>query len=126
MKKLISAAIIVAVIITGVIFAQKYMLDESEKMVEVLRQAEYYVYNGDEEEATKYIDTFSKQWDVNKKVWCTFIMHEEIDIANQSAAKLKPYLKDPNKSNFFAECEALKFQIGHIAENEQYTLDNIF
>lgn len=125
MKKLISAAVIVAVIITGIIFAQRYMLTESEKMVAVLRQAEYYAKSGDDEEATKYLDTFSKQWDVNKKVWCTFIMHEEIDIANQSAAKLKPYLADDNKSNFFAECEALKFQINHIAQTEQYTVDNI-
>lgn len=125
MKKLLSAVIIIAVIITGVIFAQRYMLTESEKMVAVLRQAEYYAKSGDDAQADEYLDTFAKQWDINKKIWCTFIMHEEIDIANQSAAKLKPYLADENKSNFFAECEALKFQINHIAQNERYTLDNI-
>lgn len=125
LKKIVTPIVIIAVIITGIIVSKNYMQRETAEMVELLKSAETFAYSGDYNKAEKDINDFSEKWDKNRKVLCTFVRHSEVDIANESAAKVKPYLNAQDKSDFFAECEILKFQIKHITETEKYTLYNV-
>jgi hypothetical protein len=125
-KKFITPIILITLIITGIILSKSYMQKETQEMVELIKASETSVYAGDFERAEKSVNEFSEKWDTNRKVLCTFVRHSEVDIANESAAKIKPYLNAEDKSDFFAECEILKFQIKHISETESYTLYNIF
>jgi hypothetical protein len=102
-----------------------FLYKGSDEMAKEISAAEDSARSGNYELAQQQIDTFIKDWDAHKKVYATFIRHAEIDLANQSASKLKAYLDDDNKSNFFGECEALKMQINHIADTERFTFYNI-
>ena len=94
-------------------------------MADKLSDAEDSARKGDTLLSAKQLDEFSVEWNKNKRVFATFIRHAELDIANQSAAKLKPYLQNEDKSNFYGECETLKMQMHHISETERFSIDNI-
>ena len=95
-------------------------------MADTISIAETSARSGNISSSKKQLDEFSAEWEYNKQIFATFIRHAELDIANQSAAKLKSYLDNDDKSNFYGECETLKMQIHHIAETEQFSIDNVF
>lgn len=95
-------------------------------MSDIINNAEKSAVSGDIDMAAKQIDSFESEWTFNRHIYAAFIRHAEIDLANQSAAKLRTYLKDEDKTDFIAECETLRMQIKHIADSEHFSLDNIF
>lgn len=125
MKKLKVAIVILIILPVSIGVSHIYLNSSSEKMVGMLSNVETSAREGDISSANMRLNKFMVVWEKNKPVYATFIRHAEIDLANQSAAKLKEYLADDEKSNFFAECETLKMQITHIADTERFSLDNI-
>jgi hypothetical protein len=95
-------------------------------MVAELNQAEQSEQASNPQQAKNELDEFSVEWDKHKQVLATFIRHSELDLANQSVAKLKPLVDTDDASGFYAECETLKMQIRHLVEVEQFSPDNIF
>lgn len=125
MKK-IKAAVAALIIIPLLITADNIYLNRlSVKMTEIINSAEQYERDSEPEKADRALETFSEKWEKNKHVLATFIRHSELDIANQSEAKLKSLAESDDKSQFYAECDALKMQVNHIADTEKFCLDNI-
>lgn len=125
MKSLKTSISILAVLILMISAAHIYLNYSSNKMDDIISSAEKYALSGNTEMAAKRLDEFSSEWNHSKHIFATFIRHAEIDLANQSAAKLSSYLEEEDKSDFIAECETLRMQIKHIEETEQFSLDNI-
>lgn len=123
LKVAIAALIIMPLMIVS---AQIYLDRASKELVDIINAAENSAKAGNIEESNAKIDDFLSEWYKNKRIFATFIRHAELDIANQSAAKLKPYLENEDKSNFYGECETIKMQIKHIAETEKFSAVNIF
>jgi hypothetical protein len=123
-KKLKIAVAILIILPVSIIVSHLYLNASSERMVTLLTEIEKSART-DTASSDRQLDAFMTEWNRNKTIYATFIRHAELDFANQSAAKLKAYLNGNEKSNFFAECDTLKMQIRHIAETEQFSLDNI-
>jgi len=125
MKK-IKPTIIILIIIPIIIFSShSYLKNVTSAMSETLNSAQMLAQSGDINGAVKMVDKFNNQWDKYKGVIATFIKHNELDIVNLSAAKLKPLIKNDSKGDFLAECESLKVQLHHIWETEKFSVDNI-
>jgi hypothetical protein len=124
LKKLKIAVIILIVLPVSIIVSHLYLNASSERMVTLLSGVEKNAYVNTAA-ADRELAAFMTEWNRNRAIYATFIRHAELDIANQSAAKIKAYLDGDEKSNFFAECDTLKMQIRHIAETERFSLDNI-
>lgn len=125
MKKLKVAIVILIILPISIGIRYVYLNLSSEKMVGMLSDVEKSARAGKTSSSVRQLGEFMLVWDKNKPVYATFIRHAEIDLANQSAAKLKAYLASDEKSNFFAECDTLKMQIAHIAETEKFSIENI-
>ena len=121
--KVAIAILIIMPILIGI--SHIYLNHASDQMADKISDAEDSARNGDISLSEKQLDEFSVEWNNNKRIFATFIRHAELDIANQSAAKLKPYLRNADKSNFYGECETLKMQMHHISETEKFSIDNI-
>lgn len=125
MKKL-KAAIAVLIIISLLIIADNIYLNRlSVKMTSIIDKAEQYERASDTAKVKQTLQVFSEKWENQKHLLATFIRHSELDISNQSEAKLKSLADSDDKSQFYAECDTLKMQINHIAETEKFCLDNI-
>jgi hypothetical protein len=124
-KKIVMAIAILIIMPALIGISHIYLNKASTEMAQKLSVAEDSARKGDISLSLKQLNEFSKDWDFNKKIFATFIRHAELDLANQSSAKLIPYLQDDNKSNFYGECETLKMQINHIADTERFSVDNI-
>jgi hypothetical protein len=126
MKKL-KVAIAILIIIPLLIEASHiYLRHVTDSMVAQLNMAEQSQRLSNIQQTKLDLDEFSKAWNKNKMVLATFIRHSELDIANQSVAKLKPLTDTDDASGFYAECETLKMQIKHLVEVERFSPDNIF
>lgn len=115
-----------AAILLLIFSSHLFLNSTTQRMSDIINSAEKSAVSGNIDAASNQIDAFESEWAFNKHVYAAFIRHAEIDLANQSAAKLRTYLKDENKTDFIAECETLRMQIKHIAESERFSLDNIF
>ncbi|MFO7160311.1 MAG: DUF4363 family protein [[Clostridium] cellulosi] len=125
-KNLKTAIIILAAILLLICSSHIYLNSSAQRIADIINSAEKSAIEGNIDAAFKQIDAFESEWAFNKHVYATFIRHAEIDLANQSAAKLRAYLKDEDRTDFIAECETLRMQIKHIAESDRFSLDNIF
>lgn len=126
MKKLKIAVAALIIMPALIVSEQMYLNNASQELVDKINAVESSAKAGDIAETTRRLDDFLSVWYKKKRIFATFIRHAEIDIANQSASKLKPYLANEDKSNFFGECETIKMQIKHIAETEKFSAVNIF
>ena len=123
-KKLKIAVVILIILPICIIASHLYLNASSERMVTMLSDIEKNAFSN-QSVSDRQLDAFMSEWSKNREIYSTFIRHAELDIANQSASKLKAYFDDEEKSNFFAECDTLKMQISHIAETEHFSLGNI-
>ena len=119
----ISILIILPMIIAG---SQFYLKGTTDKMTELIVQAENSAKQKDTDKAKKALTEFSKEWEINNKIIATFVRHSELDSVNESDAKLLPYLESEDLSSFYAECETVKAQFHHIMHTEEFSIDNIF
>lgn len=125
MKNLKTAVIILISLAVLITVSNIYLSRSSDNMAGIVSQAEKYASGGDTENAQSYLKDFQAKWEFHKHIYATFIEHEELDYANQSAAKLPALLKDDDKTEFLSECETLKTQLHHIEQTEQFSFDNI-
>ena len=103
-----------------------YLRNVTESMVSKIDIAEQSEKAGNTQQTKKDIAQFSKQWESDKHLLATFIRHSELDLANQSVAKLIPLADTDDVSGFYAESETLKMQIQHLVDVERFSVDNIF
>lgn len=126
MKKLVAAVCILILMPVIIGITHMFLNSESSAMVKEISASEDSMRSGDLTLSRKQLDAFMDDWDNHKEIYATFIRHAEIDLANQSASKLKAYTGADDKSDFYGECETLKMQIKHIADTERLTFYNIF
>jgi thiamine biosynthesis lipoprotein ApbE len=94
-------------------------------MISILDKAEQSERSSDVDSAKSELQDFMNIWNSHRHMLATFIRHSEIDIANQSAAKLPELAVSDDRSQFYAECEVLKMQLNHIEDSEKFSIDNI-
>jgi uncharacterized membrane protein YvbJ len=125
MKKL-KVAIATLLIIPLIIAASSIYLNRvTENMSAMINAAEQSERASDSQKVNLELASFNKSWNIHKHVIATFIRHSEIDIADQSAARLNVLAESSDRTEFYAECEALKMQLKNIADTEKFSIDNI-
>jgi hypothetical protein len=126
LKKLYIAIAILIILPSLIVVGQFYLKGTTVKMTEIINKAENNAKHNDNNKAKQDLKTFAKEWEINNKIIATFVRHSELDIVNESNARLLPYLENNDLTNFSAECEVIKSQLHHIMHTEEFSFDNIF
>jgi hypothetical protein len=126
LKRLYIAIAILIILPSLIVANQFYLKGTTNKMTELLNNAENSAKQNDDDKAKQDLVEFGKEWDINNKIIATFVRHSELDSVNESKARLLPYLENNDLTSFCAECEVIKSQLHHIMHTEEFSFDNIF
>jgi len=126
LKRLYLAVAILIILPILIIANQFYLKGTTDKMTDIINEAENSAKQNDDNKAKQEIQEFSKEWDINNVIIATYVRHSELDTVNESEAKLMPFLENKDTTNFCAECEVIKSQLHHIMHTEEFSIDNIF
>ncbi|MFT9076696.1 DUF4363 family protein [Ethanoligenens sp.] len=126
MNKLKIAGIISVLIIAVMIASQIYLAKSSQCMAKSIAAVQSsYKQSGNSPATQKKMRQFFSLWQKNSRILPTILKHSELDIVNESVAKLPAYLKDDQPSDFDAECDMLKMQLIHLWNVEKINWENI-
>lgn len=125
MKHAKTAIVILLVIPLFLIGVQIWLHHTTDSMGTLVARAEELSRAGETDRASRQVAAFQHSWDRKKGILAVFIKHSELDVVNLSAAKLPAYLGSDDPAEFEAEAAALKIQLHHLWESEQFSLDNI-
>lgn len=121
----IAAVCILAGIVLVIICCHFYLNRVTDGLAQTLTSAENAERAGNDAQTQRELEAFNRQWMSHREFIATMIRHSEIDLVNQSAAKLKAYAKGEDKAQFFAECDTLQLQIKHLYDVERFSWGNI-
>ena len=125
MKRLILCIAIIVVIISVSVFSLLTIKNKNEHLIETLNAGTEYAEDKKTDLALEKIDEFSRLW--KKYYICVSFLVESScleDISN-SCAKLKALLMKDSEE-LYSECEAIKYGITLIYNNEFPYLHSIF
>lgn len=125
LKRVLSTIIILTLIISGIILTDIYLKKTTNEIIALTKTAESEVIGGDIVSAKKNIEVLQQKWKKSRNVLAIFIKHSDIDTVNASVSKLKVYVKDEDKTDFFAECDTIEFYLNTLADSESYAYYNI-
>lgn len=126
MNKLKVVAVILALIILVMTAGQFYLKKSTGEMVNAVNSAQTsYQQTGNSPATEKKVRRFLTLWSRNSPLLSMFIYHREIDIVNESTARLPAYLKNNEDTDFDAECDMLKMQLAHLWNVEKINWENI-
>jgi len=117
-------AIILLILIVGV-GALRFLSTTAEALLEDLDAVGGSIEAGDWAAARGSLERLQRRWDEVKGVWAVFIPHGEIDLVEESLAKLAAAVESENMTLARSELAGAMFLIRHIPENEVPRLSNI-
>ena len=126
MKRLIAAAVLMAMLIflcsSGII----QILKHEDKIISIISQAIEAAENDDFSKAYELASQSEEEWIKSERILAPFTSHLHLDDVGLAVSKLPPLIKYGNKSQFISECKFTKVQIIHLADSEIPSLTNIF
>lgn len=125
MKGTIIAALIFAVLVTGMYFAQMSLEKVGEDMTKPLDELTEAVDKDDWNTADAVCKDLSEKWEQNA-VWLSMLIdHSETDLIITTMSELSQYEKFRDKPELMAKVETLRELAEHIPKKERVTLENI-
>ena len=126
MKRLIAAAVLMAMLIflcsSGII----QILKHEDKIISIISQAIEAAENDDFRKAYELASQSEDEWIKSERILAPFTSHLHLDDVGLAISKLPPLIKYGNKSQFISECKFTIVQIEHLADSEIPSLTNIF
>lgn len=126
MKRLIAAAVLMAMLIflcsSGII----QILKHEDKIISIISQAIEAAENDDFSKAYELASQSEEEWIKSERILAPFTSHLHLDDVGLAVSKLPPLIKYGNKSQFISECKFTIVQIKHLADSEIPSLTNIF
>mgnify|MGYP000436384867 CR=1 FL=1 len=116
--------IVLAVLIVG-LGALRFLSSTAEALLEDLDAVGESIDAGDWSAARASLERLQRRWDEVKGVWAVFIPHGEIDLVEESLAKLAAAVESENLTLARSELAGVRFLIRHIPENEVPSFSNI-
>lgn len=120
-----SIVLLILIIVASFVYTIS-LQNASNKIIDHIVSTQKFVQNDNWDEAYKSSLELESIIEKTEKWLSTLIHHYEIDEINISYSKLKEYVAFKDKTNFFAESEALKLLISHLPKKESLNFGNFF
>ncbi len=124
MKRLIIAAVLLALVIATYLSSLYYITDSCEK-AENLLETSVCVYK-QEKTAEKEARNLEKYWDKKEKTLSVFVNHDRIDDIEKAISLLNVYAKTKDNELFYEYADNVKVLIHQIMEDTKITMHSIF
>ncbi len=126
MKRLLTALVLAALIVTAYILELNMLKSSVKPMISKADNAIELLENGNGSAAAKKISELDKMWDKNKDKLSLFVDHSEISEVNMLVSRLSGGDTDNNSyRQIMAEYRELKTALETIVENESPSLINV-
>ena len=130
MRDLIIIIVIIAAILSGDLYINKYLGDTSAKLIQNLKDLKENVLVAEQtenrEEVKKEMEQMDKSWKETSEIWAIIVMHQEIDNIEQALIKTKAMINNGNIEDAIPEIETAIFFIEHVNAREKLDIKNIF
>lgn len=125
MKRLIIAFLLILVV--AGLCSLEFMLNtrESELASENLKEIQYLIKNGKNDEAITIMEELKEHWGKMVNSMLIFISHQRPDEICENIAVAESYLKSGEFPEFYAECKRIENELEHFRDLEIPTLSNI-
>ena len=125
MGKKIIICLLIVLIIGGAVLQHVYVTGTTEQLTNDLQQVYSALNNDDYEKALTASQTFSENWEKEKRLYETLFKHEEVDLISAGAARLSDLCAQRAKADALAQTAETLYYINHIHEIDSVTLENI-
>lgn len=130
MRDTIIIIAIIAIILTGDIFTQRYLDNSAEELGKKLENLKQDTITAKETEnrdkIKKEIQEIKEKWDETKEGWSIIAIHQELDNIEQALTKTKANIDNGELEDAIQEIETTIFFVEHVKEREKVSLRNIF
>ena len=128
MKEILIIFFIIAIVIIGTVYIDKYLNNTTYELVSNLEDLRYKIERGDatKDELQKKSEDIKSKWNEINKKWSNIILHEEIDLIETALIRTKSKIEIGLANESIEDIETAIFLINHIKEKEKTSLKNIF
>ena len=123
MKRLISAGILLAAVITAYVLSLIYITKTCDETKEIILRFEE-AYN--DSNAYKYAEELSNLWDEKENTLSFFMNHDRIDDIELEISSLLLYSKTSKEILFYEHIETLKMLLHQVKEDTKISIHSIF
>lgn len=123
MKRLISAGILLAAVITAYVLSLIYITKTCDETKEIILRCEEAYNDGN---AYKYAEELSNLWDEKENTLSFFMNHDRIDDIELEISSLLLYSKTSKEILFYEHIETLKMLLHQVKEDTKISIHSIF
>lgn len=123
MKRLISAGILLAAVITAYVLSLIYITKTCDETKEIILRCEEAYNDG---KAYKYAEELSNLWDEKENTLSFFMNHDRIDDIELEISSLLLYSKTSEEILFYEHIETLKMLLHQVKEDTKVSIHSIF
>lgn len=123
MKRLISAGILLAAVITAYVLSLIYITKTCDETKEIILRCEEAYNDGN---AYKYAEELSNLWDEKENTLSFFMNHDRIDDIELEISSLLLYSKTSKEILFYEHIEMLKMLLHQVKEDTKISIHSIF
>ncbi len=125
MRMLIATILILAVFFAMSIYMSHYISISTDRVADKINKLENAIEAQEWQEADKYMDKTTSDWDKTKSIWLTFLEHSEIDNIDIVLARLQKFVSIKKDTEALGEVAELKLLIKHVEHKTAFRLGNI-
>jgi hypothetical protein len=118
--------VIVGIISTGGLLAQRYLDRSSDELASGLQSVQQEIEGGDWDGAGAGFAALEDRWDGVRRNWALFTDHQELDSLELRLVRLREFIEARDEINARVEAAEAMSLIRHIPERERLTWRNIF
>ena len=128
MKEIIIIISILAIIIGGDIFVNKYLDNSSKNLIKGLNNLKEGINQNQNtnEKLIREANEIYNKWQKTDEKWAIIVLHSELDLIETSLIKMKTEVEENNLDIAQEELQTSIFLINHISEKEKFCLKNVF
>lgn len=126
MKNIIVSVTLFAAIFIISLLSVNYLNKTCASMLSINSKIENSIKDNSWEDAEKYYNKFSKEWDNHSNSTSVFIHHMEIDDINLELERLSQSIKYKETKDAMESTHSLRFLLEHIMNLEKINVQNVF
>lgn len=126
MRILIAMLILLTVIVVFAVVINDQTVEISDQLLVSLEKVQQNVENDQWKKAEDKVSILRKQWEKADKWWTPFMDHREIDMLDQSVARISGFIEEQQKEDALVEIKVTKSMVERIRNREGPNIENIF
>lgn len=120
MKRLIVAAIILALIIGACVFTSVQLNLRTEGILNGVEKSQKLFEQKDFSGCAKHLEKIEKEWISDESILMQLVGRERLEEIGRSIALLRSYAQTEDDAGFYSSLEDIKIQIAHLKKEEDF------